>query len=177
MKKIIVVVLTSLSALMSGCEDHVADTQQKIDAIDQNVNTKIVPLPEFGATELVVYLVSSLRNPFIPSSVFSELQNYRSTKVYVNPNRKKHPLESYDLETLSMVGVVSKGNGLSALIQTSDKDLIIVGKGAYLGLNQGRVTNVSSKGIDLIEIIPDGLGGFRQRARTMLAIENDAPAS
>lgn len=95
----------------------------------------------------------------------------------MNPNRKKQPLEAYDLETLTMVGVVGKGNGLSALIETADKDLVIVRNGSYLGLNQGRVTKVSRDGVELVEIIPDGRGGFRQRARTMLPINNDAPAS
>lgn len=177
MKKIIVIALTSISALMVGCEDHVAETQQKMNAIDQGVNAKIQSLPEFGGAAMVDYVASGARNPFIPSSVFSEMQNYRFTRVYINPNRKKQPLEAYELETLSMVGVVGKGNGLSALIETADKDLVIVGKGTYLGLNHGRITKVSSKGIDLMEIIPDGRGGFRQRARTMLPIDNDAPAS
>lgn len=177
MKKIVVFALTSLSALMVGCVDHLADTEEKIHTIDKTVSAKIVSLPEFGDMPEVDYSASKIRSPFISSSIYSEIQNHRSVKVYVNPNRKKQALESYDLEGLSMVGVVSKGHGLSALIQTADSDLIIVSKGDYLGLNQGRVTKVSAKGIDLVEIIPDGRGGFIQRARTMLSINNDAPAS
>ena len=177
MKKSVVVSLLSLSTLIVGCENHKVDAEKKIEAIDSSINAKVVSIPEFAEPQVVDYFASKSRNPFIPSSVYSELQSYSYKRIYVNPNRKKQPLEAYDLETLTMVGVVGKGNGLSALIETADKDLVIVRNGSYLGLNQGRVTKVSRDGVELVEIIPDGRGGFRQRARTMLPINNDAPAS
>jgi type IV pilus assembly protein PilP len=43
--------------------------------------------------------------------------------------------------------------------------------GNYLGQNDGKVTEISGNKISLIEIIPDGLGGYIERPAT-LALSN-----
>ena len=44
--------------------------------------------------------------------------------------------------------------------------------GNYMGQNEGRVTNISESGIQLVEIIPDGIGGYIEREAS-IAIGND----
>lgn len=175
MKKLLVITLASLSILMVGCEDHLQETKKQIKEIDLNAKARIDPIPEFGDMSLVDYVAQGYRNPFYPYSLYSELQNAPAYKsVYVNPNRKRQALENYEIDSLTMVGIVSKGGRLSAVMQTPEKDLVIVGVGTYMGLNQGRVTKINKHGLDLVEIMADGRGDYRERGRSIISLQNDS---
>lgn len=174
MKRLLIVALTSLSVLMVGCEDHLEEAKQEINAIDSVTKANVAPVPEFADAPSVNYMAYSSRSPFYPTSLYSELKNAPAFQsVYVNPNRKRQPLEDYELDTLTMVGVLSKGGKLSAVMQTPDKNLVVVNVGTYMGLNQGRVTKISKQGLSLVEIIPNGRGGYRERERTITSVEDD----
>jgi type IV pilus assembly protein PilP len=49
------------------------------------------------------------------------------------------------------------------LVQTSDGLVHRVAVGQYLGQNYGRITDISDAEIQLVEIIPDGIGGYLER--------------
>ena len=55
------------------------------------------------------------------------------------------------------------GGGNYGLVQTRDGLIHRVLPGNHLGQNDGRVTAVSDSRITLVEIIPDGLGGYLER--------------
>ena len=57
--------------------------------------------------------------------------------------RRKEPLESSPLDTVSMVGSLVKAGQPVALVRV-DKLLYQVRVGNYLGLNYGRITKVSA---------------------------------
>ena len=42
-----------------------------------------------------------------------------------------------------------------------------VQRGNYLGQNDGKVTDISGGKISLVEIIPDGLGGYIERPASL----------
>ena len=62
-----------------------------------------------------------------------------------------------------MVGTMSQNQELWALVKTPDNTIQRVAGGSYLGQNNGRIIDISSGGIELVEIIPDGFGGWRER--------------
>ncbi len=63
-----------------------------------------------------------------------------------------------------MKGSMRGQNGqILALIQTPDGEIERVQRGSYLGMNHGRVINITATQIDLIEIIPDGREGYVER--------------
>jgi type IV pilus assembly protein PilP len=74
-------------------------------------------------------------------------------------DRPKEQLESYPLEALHYVGVVSKGKGKSrhALI-LAEGVVYPAGVGNYLGQNFGRITAISDSEITLKEIVQDPSG-------------------
>lgn len=92
-------------------------------------------------------------------------------RVYPNLNRQSQPLESYALETLNMKGSMRNQSGQTlALIQTPDGEVERIQRGSYMGLNHGRVVNITPTQIDLIEIIPDGREGYVERPRSLILI-------
>ena len=68
------------------------------------------------------------------------------------------PLEHFDVTQLSVVGVVWKNNNARALIQDPSGMTYIVGEGARVGKNEGRVINIADNLVVVEEIYVDTLG-------------------
>jgi type IV pilus assembly protein PilP len=81
--------------------------------------------------------------------------------------RKREYLEGFPLDTFRMVGTLFKDGQLYGLVQTSDKLIHRVVVGNYVGQNDGRIISITESAIQLLEIVPDGLGGYTERAATI----------
>jgi type IV pilus assembly protein PilP len=86
-----------------------------------------------------------------------------------NPLRRKQPLEKFALGALTMRGTMGDGGRLWALVEASDLTLHRISVGNYLGLFNGRITEVSTQGVKLMELAPDGAGCWVER-ETVLKI-------
>ena len=117
------------------------------------------PLPVMQQFETFEYAAQSLRDPF--SNAFSAESTSAGPRP--DPNRRKEPLEEFPLDSLDMVGTIGVGQGQVALVMAPDKVTHRVRPGMYLGQSDGRVTSVASTGIELVELIPDGAGGWMER--------------
>ena len=117
------------------------------------------PLPVMQQFETFEYAAQSLRDPF--SNAFSS--DSTSAGPRPDPNRRKEPLEEFPLDSLDMVGTIGVGNAQVALVMAPDKVTYRVRPGMYLGQSDGRVVSVGSDGIQLVELIPDGAGGWMER--------------
>jgi len=72
-------------------------------------------------------------------------------------------LEQFPLDTLKMVGTLGDRRASFGLVQASDGLVHRVSVGNHLGQNYGRIVAISDSEIQLVEIIPDGLGGYLER--------------
>lgn len=77
-------------------------------------------------------------------------------------NRRKEPLESYPLDSMSMVGSVNRQGRPFALLRV-DNLLYQVKVGDYLGQNYGRITRISETEVSLREIVQDAAGEWIER--------------
>ena len=62
-----------------------------------------------------------------------------------------------------MVGTLRQGGRVFGLVQTKDGLVHRVSVGNYLGQADGRILAITEAKISLVEIVPDGLGGFIER--------------
>lgn len=124
------------------------------------------PLPVMQQFETFEYAAQSLRDPF--SNLWN---NTEGGGLRPDPNRRKETLEQYPLDSLDMVGTIGGGPGLVALVMGPDKVTYRVRPGNYLGQSDGRVTSVREDGIELVELVPDGAGGWLERPAS-LALED-----
>ena len=85
--------------------------------------------------------------------------------------RRREPLEAFPLDTLRMVGTMEREGVSSALVQSPDGLVSRIITGNYLGQNYGKVVAVNQDSIDLIEIVPDGLGSWVQREASLALVE------
>jgi type IV pilus assembly protein PilP len=77
-------------------------------------------------------------------------------------NRRKEPLESFPLDSMSMVGSVAKQGKPFALLRV-DNLLYQVKVGDYLGQNYGRIARIAETEITLREIVQDAAGEWIER--------------
>ena len=81
-------------------------------------------------------------------------------------NRRKEPLESYPLDSMTMVGSVTRGGRPYALVRV-DNLLYQVKQGDYLGQNYGKITKISETDVALREIVQDPGGEWVERTSAL----------
>ena len=150
------------TALASGCGRDMADLDAYVAEVKARPGGRIEPLPEIRTFESFAYEPGGARSPFV-ASMPDDAGGGFPGGVRPDQTRKREFLESFPLDTLGMVGTLNLGGTLYGLVQTSDKLIHRVTVGNYLGQNDGRIVAITDSDIQLIEIIPDGLGGYTER--------------
>ncbi|OTG84932.1 pilus assembly protein PilP [Acinetobacter sp. ANC 4648] len=171
MKGLKIATVIALGFVLVGCDSRIDAVNQEMANIRNQPALPIEPAPVFPPVPSFNYSAQQLRSPFLPGSIAKELKIMSGKRVYPNFSRQTQPLESYALETLTFKGSI-KGSGgqIIALISTPDGEIERVQLGSYLGINQGRIVNITPTQIDLIEIVPDGRDGYIERPRSLILI-------
>ncbi|HWW19577.1 MAG TPA: pilus assembly protein PilP [Steroidobacteraceae bacterium] len=143
---------------LSGCSARDSDLQRFIDTTKHEPGGRVEPLPEVKPYEAYGYADQELRSPFVPGGSGGANANLRP-----DSHRNREYLEQFSLDTLKMVGTLNLGGGHYGLVQTKDGRVHRVVIGEHMGTNDGKITDISASKIALVEIIPDGLGGYIER--------------
>jgi len=80
--------------------------------------------------------------------------------------RRKESLESFPLDSMAMVGSLNKMGALTALLKV-DNLIYQVKVGNYLGLNYGKITQITENAIQLREIVQDTTGDWIERTASL----------
>ena len=80
----------------------------------------------------------------------------------------KQPLETFALPRLRMVGAVGRRGVAFALIGDPTGYVHRVGVGDRLGMDGGQVTTVGLGGMEVVETVSDGAGGWTRRVRRLI---------
>ena len=163
-----------LLAALSGCGggDDVSDLQSYMDEVRARPKGSIEPLPQFQPYEPFAYGAADMRSPFQPPIKIDLTAKQRGSKnIKPDETRQKQFLEGFNIETFQMVGTLSNASGRFALIKGAG-GVHRVKVGDYLGRNDGRIVSITESQIDVIEIVPDGEGGWLERPRTLSLIES-----
>ncbi|RMD70075.1 MAG: hypothetical protein D6819_05205 [Gammaproteobacteria bacterium] len=151
-----------LSALLLGCQSHsdpMADLKAYVRSLPEKYKGRIEPLPKFEPFKPYTYH-AGLRDPFVlPKKAPEEA----SSGIHPDVNRPKEPLERFPLDALRMVGTLQKEGELWALVKDPEGVVHRVRVGQHMGQNYGRIVRITPSRIDLIEIVPDGKGGWKER--------------
>ena len=107
--------------LLAGCGGgDFSDLQAFMDEVDSRPAPAIQPLKTFTPALPFAYEAMGLRSPFEPPVVVKQGPRPKGPQVKPNPNRVKQYLEQYTIASLSMVGTLSQGPAMYALIQDSE---------------------------------------------------------
>ena len=172
------VALTVMVMQLVACGGEAArdsDLTAQLEAIKARPAGKIKPPPKFETFESYIYNASVLRSPFEPPIV--ELESnpiLQDDGIKPDENRVREPLESFSIESLTMVGTIDNlEKGLNALIRDNKGAVVPVVIGNFMGKNHGRIVEIRKNKIILEELIPNGVGGWIRRPRTIVSKDVD----
>ncbi|BCD85167.1 type 4 fimbrial biogenesis protein PilP [Pseudomonas solani] len=158
-----------LLASLSGCGGggDFADLQAYMDEVRARPNGSIEPLPKFQPYEAFTYSASALRSPFQPPVKIELANKIKGSKdVHPDETRVKQFLEGFNIEAFEMVGTLSNEGGMFALVRGAG-GVHRIRVGDFLGRNDGKVVAINESKIDVVEIVPDGEGGWLERPRSL----------
>jgi type IV pilus assembly protein PilP len=152
-----------VTAGLSACGGADDDLRAYIDTVKARPGGRIEPLPPVEPAPTFAYEAGVRRSPFMPDAPQRRVSNDPNSVDGPDRNRPREFLEQFSLDTLRMVGTLSRANASYGLVQTRDGLVHRVTVGNHMGQNYGRITAISDSEIQLVEIISDGLGGFLER--------------
>ena len=166
----------SLGLSLSGCSgSNTQDLQRFVEDVRNRQPSKIEPLPEFKPYETFLYQASDLRSPFDPGAPGQAEQVLTGTAsnsaIHPDANRQREALEEFPLDTLRMVGTLSQKGQSWGLVLANDGTIHRVQPGNYLGQSHGKIRRITEFEIDVLEIVPDGLGGWMERPASLALSE------
>jgi len=165
--------------ILTACSTNsgFSDLDRFMKEIDAKPRGRIEALPEVKVYRAFTYSAANRRSPFLPPQDVVvndvEIQKDQST-VKPNLDRAKEVLESFQLIQLKMVGTIQKGDVdiLWALISDDEGGVHMAKAGQFMGKNYGRIVAISDGRLDLIEIVPNGYGGWLERPR-IITLEDE----
>lgn len=162
-------VLAAGLILLSGCgsSSDFSDLRAYMDEVRARPKGSIEPLPKFQPYESFTYRAASLRSPFQPPVKIDVVSRQKgSQEIKPDETRVKQFLEGFNIETFEMVGTLRNDRELFALVNGAG-GVHRVKVGDYLGRNHGKILVIDESKVDVMEIVPDGEGGWLERPRSL----------
>lgn len=162
--------LLLLVVFIAGCgSDHLDDLRTFVENAHKDRKPRIEPLPEVKTYESFAYAAMEGVDPFAQFNL-----KPRGTATAGGPSpdlhRRKEPLEDYPLDSLKMVGTLSKGSENWAIIQAPDGTVHRAQTGNHMGQNFGKVLRIREEKVELVELVQDPLGEWIER-KASISIE------
>jgi type IV pilus assembly protein PilP len=158
--------LAAAGALLLGaCSADHDELQQWMDQQRREVKPNVSPLSPPKKFDPAPYQMAQAVEPFSNQKLTVALKQEArqpNSILAAELNRRKEPLEAYPLDSMSMVGSVTKQGKPFALLRV-DNLLYQVKVGDYLGQNYGRITTIAETEIGLREIVQDAAGEWIER--------------
>jgi len=161
--------LVGFLLLLTACSsNNFSDIDQFMEKTRAKPAGEIEPIPLFKPYKVFRYNAAANRAPFEVPVKVAEIANLaRSSNVKPDFNRVKEQLESFGLESLSMVGTLEQKGTIWALIEDGQGSVHQAVVGNYMGRNFGRIVEIRHDTVAVIEIISNGKDSWVERPRTL----------
>lgn len=154
--------------LLTGCSDAELSTlDARLAELRERPSGQVDALPQTPQYQAVSYDQADRRSPFRPERAESDPQQDDSDDLAPDLDRPRDPLEAYPLAALQLVGTLSIDGRRSALLRDPGGQVHRVYVGAHMGTDFGRIVSITDASVQLVEIVPNGQGGWMERSRTI----------
>jgi type IV pilus assembly protein PilP len=155
----------AIGASLAGCggESH-QDLRAWMAEQGKGTRGKLDPVPQIKPYEPFAYNAFDMPDPFKPRKIEPAKGG---SKLAPDLARRREPLESFPLESLTMVGTLEKDRAVYALIRTPEKDVYQVKAGNHMGQDFGVITGITETEIKLRELVQDGAGDWTERKSSL----------
>jgi type IV pilus assembly protein PilP len=157
------------SALLAACGGEQQELSEWMEQQKREVKPTVQPLSPPKKFNPQPYAVLSGVEPFSQQKLTVALKQEArqpNSLLAAEINRRKEPLEAYPLDSMRMVGSVTRSGRPYALLRV-DNLLYQVKAGDYLGQNYGKITRISETDVALREIVQDAAGEWIERTSAL----------
>jgi type IV pilus assembly protein PilP len=154
---------------LSGCGGPQEELQAWMEQQKREVQPRVTPLDPPKQFDPQPYAAADGVEPFSTQKLSVALKfeaRQPNSLIAAELNRRREPLEAYPLDSMSMVGSVSRQGRQFALLRV-DQLLYQVKVGDYLGQNYGRITRITETEVALREIVQDAAGEWIERTSSL----------
>ena len=169
----ITLIAVSLAVVLGACSSSGEEELQAwMDEQRARTKPQVEPIPEPKKFSPQAYTQDGSSDPFsnqkLAQALKRESAQSASNAALVAPElaRRKEPLESFPLDSMTMVGSLLKEGRPVALVRV-DNLLYQVHPGNYLGQNFGKIMKVGETEVVLREIVQDAAGEWIERTATL----------
>jgi len=166
--------LVMLGLLTACSDDDVSDLTKYIQSVKERPKGSIEPLPENKIVETFIFNPDGLRSPFRAIEKNTDAAGLEDSGVGgIRPDtdRRKEELEAFSLDSLRMIGTLRDQRGLWGLIKAKSGTVHSIQVGNYMGQNYGKIIRILDDKIELMEIVPDKPGTWREQQATLALAE------
>lgn len=163
------IAIVAATLALAGCGGEQQELTQWMDQQRREVKPSVQPLSPPKKFSPQPYLAMNGVEPFSNQKLTVALKQEAkqpNSLLSAEINRRKEPLEAYPLDSMSMVGSVTKSGRPYALLRV-DNLLYQVKQGDYLGQNYGKIMKISETGVALREIVQDAAGEWIERTSAL----------
>ena len=167
--------VVGFALLAAGCgADQHSDLRQELNALTKDLRGRVEPLPQVRPYEPVPYKAEGQIDPFqgarIDVGQVTSAKGPGNSRLEVEQNRPKEPLEAYPLEAIRMVGTLTQGQETFGIVRAGP-NLFRVKKGNYMGQNFGVINAIDDGQITIKELVQDGGGDWVERASELQMVQ------
>jgi type IV pilus assembly protein PilP len=165
---------------LTGCENKSKkDLEDWVAQVKLGTGQEIEQIPPFTPYERIIYSHKDRRSPFIATKLLTETEELaveQSCRPDLIPdkNRIKEELESYQLDSFDLIGVMDFKGATWAILRGSGASnagfvyKVLVGN--FIGNNNGRIVRIYADRVEVEELFPDGLGCYEKKT-TFIQLE------
>ena len=167
MRRLLIPVAATLA--LAGCGSDIDELRQWMEQQRKEAKPTVTPLLPPKKFLPQPYESAAGVDPFSAQKLSVAIKQEASqpnSLLTAEINRRKEPLEAYPLDTMSMVGSLTRDNRRYALLRV-DNLLYQVKAGDYLGQNFGRLIQISVAEIMLRVDVQDAGGEWHERTSTL----------
>lgn len=167
------VCITMLTVIMfTGCaERKMDDLQRFVNNVHKDKKPRVDPLPRIKPHEMFTYTASKLTDPFSTGNLAQSQPVAAGSGLSPDLARRKEPLEQFPLDSLSMVGTLSRGEMIWAVIRAPDDTIHRAQAGNYLGQNFGEIQKVTDGKLFVNELVSGGNNNWIERKSSIAIVK------
>lgn len=156
--RIYITILSILFLTLAGCADEQTSAPTVVNPGKKVKPAEVAPKQDISDVEEVkevefVYNPSGKRDPFVP--LFTVRRPVPEEEVPLTP------LQQFDLSQFRLIGVIVGKGDPRAMVEAPGGKPYLVGKGMKIGKNNGVVTKIDSKEVEVKESYFDFSGTMR----------------
>jgi len=164
------ITIVTLGLLLAGCGGSEFDDLREFTAnAHKGRQPRVDPLPTFKPQEAFAYSASDLTDPFSQANLRPLKARSSTARGGQAPdtNRRREPLESYPLDSLAMVGTLTRDKHTWAIVRAPDGTVHHVQVGNYAGENFGKIYSITESKVQITEKVQGSNNDWIEREASL----------